>query len=124
MGGGAVNTGNRAEGPLTGENYTQWSDRLRDVEEVLQNPELRNQVAQILDRARGIRTDFKKRGQDPRWDMVDLDVLKPMRVVQNRVAEELARYGQREAVVPVDRDPVPQKYTDLVSRYYERLGKD
>lgn len=102
----------------------QWSDRLRDVEEVLQNPELRNQVAKILDRARGMRTDYKKRGVDPRWDMVDLDLLKPMRVVQNRVAEELARYGQREAVVPVDRDPVPQKYTDLVSRYYERLGKD
>jgi hypothetical protein len=44
--------------------------------------------------------------------------------VQNRVAEELARLGEREAVVPVDRDPVPQKYSDLVSRYYERLGSE
>ena len=36
----------------------------------------------------------------------------------------LARLGPREAVVPVDRDPVPQKYSDLVSRYYEQLGSE
>jgi hypothetical protein len=24
--------------------------------------------------------------------------------------------------VPIDRDPVPHKFSDLVRRYYERLG--
>jgi hypothetical protein len=26
--------------------------------------------------------------------------------------------------VPIDRDPVPSRYSDLVRRYYEQLGKD
>ncbi len=68
--------------------------------------------------------DYTKRGVEPRWDLVNTNLLKPMRILQTRVAEELARLGPRDTVVPVDRDPVPQKYTDLVSRYYERLGKD
>ena len=38
-------------GPITGAEYTQWSDRLRDVEEILDVPELRAQAAQIRDRA-------------------------------------------------------------------------
>jgi hypothetical protein len=97
---------------------------LRNLEEVLQDPQLRNDVAQVRDRARDIRLDFRRHATMPQWDLVQDDVVSPLRILQRRVTEELARHGGREAVVPVDRDPVPQKYTDLVSRYYERLGKD
>ena len=31
---------------------------------------------------------------------------------------------QRDQLVPIDRDPVPGRYSDLVRRYYEQLGKD
>ncbi len=123
-GGGAASDGEFTDGPLTGRDYTAWSDRLRDVEEVLQNPQLRNDVARIRENARSMRMEYKRTGAAPNWDSLNSDVIKPMRIVQQRVAEELARYGGKDAVVPVDRDPVPQKYTDLVSRYYERLGKD
>ena len=40
-----------------------------------------------------------------------------------RVAEELARRESKEALVPIDRDPVPTRYSELVRRYYEELGK-
>jgi hypothetical protein len=44
--------GNFAGGPITGAEYSQWSDRLRDVEEMLDQPELRAEAARIRDRAR------------------------------------------------------------------------
>lgn len=111
-------------GPLTGNDYTKWSDRLRDLEEVLQDPALRTDVARIRDRAREVRSEFKREGTNPNWNLVNMQIVAPLRVLQDRVAEELARLGSKEAVVPVDRDPVPQKYSDLVTRYYERLGRD
>ena len=57
--------------------------------------------------------------------LVDLDVgFHRTGLSSPQRATELARHASREAVVPVDRDPVPQRYSDLVSRYYETLGKD
>ena len=49
-----------------------------------------------------------------------------MRLVEVRdlITEELARRGSREALVPIDRDPVPTRFSELVRRYYEELGKD
>ena len=119
-GGGA---GGGQVGPMTGNEYVRWSDRLRDLEEVLQDPELRNDVAQVRERARQMRADYTRKGENPKWDLVDAQIIAPLRVLQDRVAEELARLGSREAVVPVDRDPVPQQYSELVNRYYERLGR-
>ena len=90
----------------------------------MQDPALRTQVAQVRERAREMRADFTKNGAQPKWNLVDAQIVSPLRVLRDRVAEELARLNSREAVVPVDRDPVPPTYSELVSRYYERLGKD
>ena len=38
--------------------------------------------------------------------------------------EELAKRDNREAMVPIDRDPVPGRFSELVRKYYENLGKD
>jgi hypothetical protein len=51
-------------------------------------------------------------------------VLKPLVGVRNQIADELARRNSKESLVPVDRDPVPDRYSELVRRYYEELGKD
>ena len=85
---------------------------------------LRTDAARIREQARTMRTDFKRHAEAPQWDLVEAEVIKPLRILQSRVAEQLARHNSREAVVPVDRDPVPQKYADVVNRYYERLGKE
>ena len=50
--------------------------------------------------------------------------MKPLTEVRDRIAEELARRESRQALVPIDRDPVPNRYSDLVRRYYEQLGKE
>jgi hypothetical protein len=53
-----------------------------------------------------------------------LQILKPLIEVRTQLSEELARRGSKDALVPIDRDPVPNRYTESVRRYYEELGKD
>jgi hypothetical protein len=110
--------------PLTGEGFLNWSDRLRDVEEMLDYPDLRNAVAAARDRARVIRQEFKRDHKKPDWAVVRLQVLDPLVQVREHVADELARRDSKEALVPLDRDPVPARYSELVRKYYEELGKN
>lgn len=112
----------RDYGPIAGQDYTQWSDRLRDVEEMIDDPELRNQVATVRDRARAIRAELKRHGKNPQWPLVKAQVSAPLAEVRDRVAEELARREKPDSIVPIDRDPVPSKFSELVRRYYEKLG--
>jgi hypothetical protein len=114
--------GGGATGPLTGEEYLDWSDRLRDVEEMLDFPDLRNEVAGVRERARDMRLEYKRNSKTPQWDLVRLQITGPLSEVRNRISEELARRESRDSLVPIDRDPVPQKYSELVRRYYETLG--
>lgn len=110
-------------GPMGGDDFLQWSDRLREVEEMMDSPDLRGEAARIRDRARGIRRDFRRGGtKGPNWDLVREFVAGPLFELRDRVAEELLRRENREQMVPIDRDPVPGKYVDSVRRYYERLG--
>jgi hypothetical protein len=110
------------EGPLTGAEYTQWSDRLREVEEMVDVPELRNEVLRVRERARQMRTDFKRHSKEPQWPIVRSQIAEPLAEIRQRVAEELAKRESSDSLVPIDRDPVPQKFSDLVRRYYEKLG--
>jgi len=121
--GGAEDGGGFAGGPITGAEYTQWSDRLRDVEEMLDVPELRAEAARIRDRARNARQDLKRHSKEPQWDLVKMEIAGPLVELRSRISEELARRESKEALVPIDRDPVPTRYSELVRRYYEELGK-
>ena len=109
-------------GPITGEDFRQWSDRLRDVEEMLTERDLRNEAARVRDRARSIRVEFKRHGKEPRWDLVRQQISKPLIELRRRLDEELAKLESDEALVPIDRDPVPGRFAELVRRYYENLG--
>jgi hypothetical protein len=113
----------RRNDPITGEDFTGWSDQLREVEELMDEPELRDNVAKARDRARVFRQDFKRDRKKPDWAVLQLQVMKPLVEVRERLADELARRESRDALVPLDRDPVPNRYSDLVRHYYEELGK-
>jgi hypothetical protein len=114
--------GNRPWAPLTGDDFRDWSDRLRDVEEMVDDPELRAEAARIRERARGIRAELKRHSKIPNWDLIKIDVSRPLYELRDRVAEELLRRTSNDALFPLDRDPVPPKYTEKTRRYYERLG--
>jgi hypothetical protein len=95
---------------------------MRDVEELLDNPELRAEAARIRDRARGAREDYKRHSKPPDWNKLRDLVAEPLNELHNKVAEEIRRRESPDSLVPIDRDPVPPQYAEGVRRYYERLG--
>jgi hypothetical protein len=108
---------------LTGGDFRDWSDRLRDVEEMIEDPQLREQAARIRDQAQQIRMDFKRHSKEPQWPLVRKLVAEPLYELRQQVADELLRRtAEKNEVVPLDRDPVPEQFSEQVRRYYERLG--
>jgi hypothetical protein len=121
-GGGGV--GRQVGGPLTGDGFAPWTERLRDVEQLLDAPDLRDAVATARERMRLLRRDVTQQQKKPDWAVVKLEVLKPLVEVRTRVAEELARRETKDSLAPIDHDPVPNRFAESVRRYYEELGKD
>jgi hypothetical protein len=90
---------------------------------MLDAPELRREVADIREAAKLIRSEFKRNETLPKWDIVKMQIGKPLAELRDRIGQELARRESKEALVPIDRDPVPVKYSDRVRKYYEELGR-
>lgn len=89
---------------------------------MLDTPQLRAEAARIRGRARSIRADSRRHSKPPNWDLVKMKVAQPLVELQNRVMEELLNRTSPDAMVPIDRDPVPPEYVEQVQRYYELLG--
>jgi hypothetical protein len=109
-------------GPITGNNFVNWSDRLSDVERVLDPADLRNQLATVRERVATLRADYRDRGRAPQEKAVREQILVPLTQVRVWLREELARQENANSLVPLDRDPVPENYSELVRKYYETLG--
>jgi hypothetical protein len=109
-------------GPITGEGFRQWTDRMREVEELLEDPEMRAEAARIRDRVRGAREEFKRHATMPDWNKMKELVADPIHELRDRIAEEVRRRESPDSLVPIDRDPVPPQFSEGVRRYYERLG--
>jgi hypothetical protein len=109
-------------GPITGNGYVNWSDQLRDVEQVLDSQDLRNQLATVRERAAVIRGEYRDLGRKPDGEVVRQQILAPLSQVRVWLSEELARKENANSLVPLDRDPVPGNYSELVRKYYEKLG--
>ncbi|HAW01074.1 MAG TPA: hypothetical protein DCX10_04995 [Verrucomicrobiales bacterium] len=122
-GDGGGESSDNPQGPLTGNEFREWTDQLREAEEMVDVPELQNDIAAIRDRAQAVRRELRNEGKEPQWDLVQLEIEKPLYEVKKRINEELAKRLSKEAVVPIDRDPVPQEFSDLVRTYYETLGE-
>jgi len=120
-GGSGGSEGTRG-GPITGGGFAEWSDRMRDVERALDPADLRNQLATVRERVSAFRSEFRERGQAPPPGRLEEQVLAPMTQVRVWLQQELARKENANSLVPLDRDPVPDKYSELVRQYYEKLG--
>jgi hypothetical protein len=118
--GGIRGLGNN--GPITGTDFVDWSDRMRDVEQVIDSPELRNKLATARERVAAYRADFRKLRRKPDGTAVQSLVVEPMAEVRARLAEDIARLANAKSLVPLDHDPVPENYTEMVRKYYEKLG--
>ncbi len=114
---------NYVPGPLTGNStFTDWADRLRTVQNLLDDPAQRQQLADALAQAQDLRSNYIRHSQLPQWDLVMNNIVSPLTKVTTQLHQELTRVEQPGALQPVDQDPVPDKYANSVKRYYEALG--
>ncbi len=119
---GDPNLNDRDAAPLTGQDFLDWADRLRDVESMVPVPELRAEAARLREKAKEIRKDFKRHSKDPNWPIVQKQLAEPLAELQKRVTEELIRRSTKNARVPLERDSVPARYRSTVEKYFEKLG--
>jgi hypothetical protein len=107
------------------ERFRAWADRLRDVQELLGEPGLRTDAARVLDRARSLRGGTRRHADRPQWALLETEVVRPLSELRDRVNEELRRISpDKDKLAPIDRDPVPSRYSELVRRYYQSLGRE
>ncbi|MEC9094151.1 MAG: DUF4175 family protein [Planctomycetota bacterium] len=109
--------------PITGNDYQQFSNDLREIEELLDDPKLRAQAAQIREKAKGIRVEMKRHSKEPNWDVVQEFIAEPLEVLRSEVARQLLLKENKEALVPIDRDPVPSVFEAQVQEYYKELSE-
>jgi hypothetical protein len=119
---GGAHGGVGLAGPIVGDDFANWADRMRDVEQVVDSVELRNRLATVRERVAAFRADYRQHGRWPPAEAVKMQVLQPMTEVRVQLQEDLARLENVRSLVPLDHDPVPDNYTELVRKYYEKLG--
>ena len=107
---------------MTGTGFQEWTDQIRNIEEIVDDPKLRAELTKIREAARSMRVEFKRHSKNPEWDLVRTKIVEPLHEIQQQVREEIAKKQSPDSLVPIDRDPVPDRYADLVRRYYERIG--
>lgn len=116
------NGGGGGGGPITGTDFTAWADQWNEIEQMIDLPDLRNEAARIGELVREMRADFRRDGKEPQWDLVKLQVLEPMDRLKESLSQEIVRRESPDSMVPIDRDPVPSQFQNLVQEYYKRLG--
>jgi len=89
---------------------------------MIDDQELQQDVARIRDRAREMRREFNRHSTVPHQGLVDLQITKPLTELRERLDEELAKREKPDSRLPLDRDPVPGAFEELVRAYYERIG--
>jgi hypothetical protein len=117
-GGGGPETG-----PITGENFAEWEERLRTVEALLDSPEARARLAAARERAQEMRAEYRRHSTPPQWGTVEQGIAAPLAEVRTWLRQELARREDPASLQPVDRDPVPERFEENVRKYYEALGE-
>ncbi len=81
------------------------------MKELLIDPARKADVARIREAAREMRVEYKRHAKEPQWDLVRKLIANPLQELRSEVNEELMRLAsERNALVPIDRDPVPSQY--------------
>jgi hypothetical protein len=90
---------------------------------LVDDPNVKGDVARIREAAREMRVEYKRHSKEPQWDLVKKLIAEPLARVREQVNEELLRKAaEKNALVPIDRDPVPANFQRQLDRYYENLG--
>jgi hypothetical protein len=89
----------------------------------VEQSDVRNQIARARERMGVFRGYYRESRRMPDGEVVRQEVLTPLTQARVWIAEELSRLENAGSLVPLDRDPVPDKYAESVRKYYEKLGE-
>jgi len=118
------NSARRAGGnAITGGEYQEWSDRLYDIEAVLEDADAQTSVARARKASRELRKEFKRQSKAPDQETIEKEILRPLLEAAEKLDARLYELNREDALAPVGRDPVPDRYEEIVRRYFEELGK-
>jgi hypothetical protein len=93
---------------------------------VLDDQRLRDPVSRVRGRLRDFLVETKRGSELPSWELAQSQVLGPLVELREALDEELRflKGGEDSKLLPVDRDPVPEAFAELVERYYGSLSRD
>ena len=118
------NSARRAGGnAITGDEYQEWSDRLHDIEAVIVDPDAQTSVARARKASRELRKEFKRQSKAPDQETIAQEILRPLLEAAEKLDARLYELNREDPLAPVGRDPVPDRYEEIVRRYFEELGK-
>jgi hypothetical protein len=110
-------------GVITSESFREWSDRLHDIGAVIDDPKARSAVARAVKTSRDLRRDFKRHSKEPGEAEVRAGVVDPLTEAVRALDARLRELNKENPLAPIGRDPVPDRYSEVVRRYFEELGK-
>jgi hypothetical protein len=113
----------RGGSAITGGGYEEWRDRLADLEAVVTDPEAQSAVARARRAGIEMRKDFKRHSKEPDQARIENEILRPLAEAATELDARLRDLDREDPLAPVGRDPVPDRYAEIVRRYFEELGK-
>jgi hypothetical protein len=113
----------RGGSAITDGGYEEWRDRLADLEAVVTDPEAQSAVARARRAGIEMRKDFKRHSREPDQARIEQEILRPLAEAATELDNRLRELDRDDPLAPVGRDPVPDRYTEIVRQYFEELGK-
>ena len=121
--GGSSGGARRGGSPITGVEFNEWSERLSDLEAVVEDPEAQSAVARARNASRELRKEFKRHSKEPDQAALEDGVLRPLTEAAERLDARLRELDRKDPLAPVGREPVPARFSEIVRRYFQELGK-
>ncbi|MDH7598059.1 MAG: hypothetical protein QHH07_00290 [Sedimentisphaerales bacterium] len=109
--------------PNNPQSIQAWLEALRQTELLLQQQDLRDMAAAITQAVTVAAREQGRHGNAPQWDLFSAQIRMQLVQLRTQVGYELARAQGGQELAPIDRDPVPSRYAELVRRYFENLSE-
>ncbi|MCH2156222.1 MAG: hypothetical protein MK080_09485 [Opitutales bacterium] len=106
-------------------NSDDWGERLRIVEELINDERSRSQVREAREVMETLFAEASRDDTMPQWDLLRQLVFSPLREVRYQLDGRIREIeGGSALLAPVVENPIPEAYGDRVKAYFERLGRE
>ncbi|MEM9079081.1 MAG: hypothetical protein AAGC74_00115 [Verrucomicrobiota bacterium] len=109
---------------IANEQYGEWRDRMSDLEAIMTAPEAQSAVSRARQASHEMRKNLKRHSIAPDESRILREVIQPLREAAKKIDAQLRELDHDDPLAPVGRDLVPEQYQEIVSQYFEELGKE